>query len=214
MFAVDGGEQAVIFDRIRGVLPSTTGEGTHFLVPVLQLPNIMEVRTRPRSISSVTGTKGKLSFHGPILMDFTFLSKPHSVDQDFQKHLCLSVEPVVWCWILLHLGWEQTQFVSFVHFIAYPCLISTSIEVGTNEVLFFSFHPGNKVTDHIYQVWLWFCCQAEWQTQLPFYLVALNMWFAFQICRMLTWHCEFSPDPAQRSFQQFIRWESPEVSSI
>lgn len=57
MYNVDGGERAVIFDRFRGVIQETSGEGTHFLVPVLQIPNIMDIRTRPRSLSSVTGTK-------------------------------------------------------------------------------------------------------------------------------------------------------------
>lgn len=36
------------------------GEGTHFIIPVLQKPYIFDVRTRPRSITSVTGTKGAL----------------------------------------------------------------------------------------------------------------------------------------------------------
>jgi prohibitin 1 len=57
---VDGGEQAVLFDRLKGVLPETSGEGTHFLVPWLQKAVIFDIRTRPRSISSVTGTKGAL----------------------------------------------------------------------------------------------------------------------------------------------------------
>ena len=56
--AVDGGEQAVLFDRLKGVLPHTSSEGTHFLVPWLQKAVIFDIRTRPRSISSVTGTKG------------------------------------------------------------------------------------------------------------------------------------------------------------
>jgi hypothetical protein len=56
--AVDGGEQAVLFDRLKGVLPNTQSEGTHFLVPWLQKAVIFDIRTRPRSISSVTGTKG------------------------------------------------------------------------------------------------------------------------------------------------------------
>lgn len=57
--AVDGGERAVIFDRFRGILPEVTGEGTHFRMPWVQTPHIMDIRTRPRTISSVTGTKGK-----------------------------------------------------------------------------------------------------------------------------------------------------------
>lgn len=58
-FAVDGGERAVIFDRFRGILGETVSEGTHFRIPWVQTPHIMDIRTRPRSISSVTGTKGK-----------------------------------------------------------------------------------------------------------------------------------------------------------
>mmetsp|Transcript_140 Transcript_140/g.346 ORF Transcript_140/g.346 Transcript_140/m.346 type:complete len:277 (-) Transcript_140:186-1016(-) len=57
LYTVDGGERAVIFDRIQGVLQETKGEGMHFMVPWLQNPTIFDVRTRPRSISSVTGTK-------------------------------------------------------------------------------------------------------------------------------------------------------------
>ena len=64
---VDGGERAVMYDRIRGVLDKAVGEGTHFRVPWLQSPNVMDIRTRPRSIASVTGTKGKilLGLHEP-----------------------------------------------------------------------------------------------------------------------------------------------------
>lgn len=57
--AVDGGERAVIFDRFRGVLEDTVGEGTHFRIPWVQTPNIMDIRTRAKTISSVTGTKGE-----------------------------------------------------------------------------------------------------------------------------------------------------------
>jgi prohibitin 1 len=56
--SVDGGERAIVFDRFRGVLPEAVGEGTHFRVPWVQTPNIMDIRTRPRTINSVTGTKG------------------------------------------------------------------------------------------------------------------------------------------------------------
>ena len=37
MIVVDGGERAVIFDRFRGVLPKTVGEGTHFRIPLIQV---------------------------------------------------------------------------------------------------------------------------------------------------------------------------------
>jgi prohibitin 1 len=45
-----------MFDRFRGVLDDVYGEGTHLLVPWLQNPQVMDIRTRPRVISSVTGT--------------------------------------------------------------------------------------------------------------------------------------------------------------
>ena len=48
-----------MYDRIQGVLPVAVTEGTHFRVPWLQSPAVMDIRTRPRSISSVTGTKGR-----------------------------------------------------------------------------------------------------------------------------------------------------------
>mmetsp|Transcript_14846 Transcript_14846/g.37719 ORF Transcript_14846/g.37719 Transcript_14846/m.37719 type:complete len:283 (+) Transcript_14846:108-956(+) len=57
MYNVDGGERAVIFDRFRGVLPNVSGEGTHFLVPWVQRAHTMDIRVRPRSIPSATGTK-------------------------------------------------------------------------------------------------------------------------------------------------------------
>merc|ERR1712176_1091856 len=40
-----------------GIRPDVKGEGTHFVVPVIQKPIILDIRTRPREIPSVTGTK-------------------------------------------------------------------------------------------------------------------------------------------------------------
>lgn len=58
LYNVDGGERAVMFDSLRGgVRPDVIGEGTHFLVPVIQRPIIMDIRTKAREIPSVTGTK-------------------------------------------------------------------------------------------------------------------------------------------------------------
>lgn len=58
LYNVDGGERAVMFDQLRGgVRPEVSGEGTHFLIPVVQRPIIFDVRTKPREIPSVTGTK-------------------------------------------------------------------------------------------------------------------------------------------------------------
>ena len=58
LYNVDGGQRAVLFDTLRGgILPDVRGEGTHFLIPVVQRPIILDVRTKPREIPSVTGTK-------------------------------------------------------------------------------------------------------------------------------------------------------------
>lgn len=56
LFTVDGGQRAVLFDRFRGVIEDTVGEGTHFLIPWLQKPFIFDIRTRPHTFSSVSGT--------------------------------------------------------------------------------------------------------------------------------------------------------------
>jgi len=57
LFDVDGGECVVMFDRLRGVLPNTYGEGTHFKIPFVQYPEHFDIRSRPRQIATFTGTK-------------------------------------------------------------------------------------------------------------------------------------------------------------
>ncbi|KAL6715576.1 Prohibitin-1, subunit of the prohibitin complex (Phb1p-Phb2p) [Lecanora helva] len=57
MYDVKGGSRAVIFDRLSGVKDSVVNEGTHFLVPWLQKSIIYDVRTKPRNISTTTGSK-------------------------------------------------------------------------------------------------------------------------------------------------------------
>jgi prohibitin 1 len=54
---VPGGHRAVIFDRFSGVKKDVIGEGTHFLVPWLQKAITYDVRTKPRNISTTTGSK-------------------------------------------------------------------------------------------------------------------------------------------------------------
>jgi hypothetical protein len=55
-----------MYDRIKGVLEKPVGEGTHIRIPWFQTPHVMDIRTRPRSVSSVTGTKGELG--GPVCL--------------------------------------------------------------------------------------------------------------------------------------------------
>eukprot|EP00126_Sphaerothecum_destruens_P004560 Sdes_comp18255_c0_seq2m7881 len=57
LYNVEPGHRAIIFDRISGVKPDVVGEGTHFLIPWLHRPIIFDVRTKPRNISTVTGSK-------------------------------------------------------------------------------------------------------------------------------------------------------------
>jgi len=54
---VDGGHRAVIFDRFTGVKTDVVGEGTHFFVPWVQRPIIFDIRSRPRNVPSITGSK-------------------------------------------------------------------------------------------------------------------------------------------------------------
>jgi prohibitin 1 len=57
VYTVDGGQRAIIFDRIKGVKDVVVGEGMHIKVPILQKPWIYDVRTTPRNIRSETGSK-------------------------------------------------------------------------------------------------------------------------------------------------------------
>lgn len=57
LYTVDGGHRAVLYSRLGGVGEQVYGEGMHFKVPWLQRPIIFDVRTRPRQVNSLTGTK-------------------------------------------------------------------------------------------------------------------------------------------------------------
>ena len=50
----------MIFDRFAGVKDDIVGEGTHFLIPWVQKPIIYDIRSRPRTVPTVTGSKGSL----------------------------------------------------------------------------------------------------------------------------------------------------------
>jgi len=57
LFNVEGGHRAVIFDRFSGVLNQVVGEGTHFFIPWVQRPIIYDIRSRPRNVPVITGSK-------------------------------------------------------------------------------------------------------------------------------------------------------------
>lgn len=57
IYDVEGGKRAVIFDRLKGVQQQVVGEGTHFLIPWLQKAVVYDVRTKPKTIATTTGSK-------------------------------------------------------------------------------------------------------------------------------------------------------------
>ncbi|KAK8810722.1 hypothetical protein WA158_007297 [Blastocystis sp. Blastoise] len=57
LYNVDGGHRAVIYNRIGGMSNKVIGEGTHILLPWFQRPYIYDIRTQPRTMSSLTGTR-------------------------------------------------------------------------------------------------------------------------------------------------------------
>ena len=58
LYNVDAGHRGILFDQLRGgIMPDVKAEGTHFIIPFVQRPIIISVRSTPREIPSQTGTK-------------------------------------------------------------------------------------------------------------------------------------------------------------
>jgi prohibitin 2 len=57
LYTVDGGQRGVVFNRLQGVKDEIYGEGTHLLIPWFEWPIIFDVRTRPKELPSLTGTR-------------------------------------------------------------------------------------------------------------------------------------------------------------
>lgn len=57
LFNVDGGHRAIKYTRLYGVTESVYGEGTHLRIPWFEIPIVFDIRAKPRSIASLTGTK-------------------------------------------------------------------------------------------------------------------------------------------------------------
>jgi len=57
LYTVDGGHRGVVFNRLQGVKDQVYGEGTHLVVPWFEWPVIFDVRTRPKELPSLTGTR-------------------------------------------------------------------------------------------------------------------------------------------------------------
>mmetsp|Transcript_11328 Transcript_11328/g.17820 ORF Transcript_11328/g.17820 Transcript_11328/m.17820 type:complete len:301 (+) Transcript_11328:94-996(+) len=57
LYNVEGGHRAVVYSRFGGMSPLVRGEGTHFKMPWVQRPYIYNVRSTPRNIKSLTGSR-------------------------------------------------------------------------------------------------------------------------------------------------------------
>eukprot|EP00891_Asterochloris_glomerata_P004708 jgi/Astpho2/4708/Aster-00266 len=57
LFNVEGGHRAIVFNRLVGIKDEVYEEGTHFLIPWFERPIIYDVRTRPNTITSTSGSK-------------------------------------------------------------------------------------------------------------------------------------------------------------
>jgi prohibitin 2 len=57
LYTVEGGHRAVLFNRFTGVNKQVKGEGVNFAMPWLEWPTIYDIRTKPKKISSPTGTR-------------------------------------------------------------------------------------------------------------------------------------------------------------
>lgn len=57
IYTVEGGHRAIIFSRIGGVKSDIYAEGIHFRIPWFHYPIIYDIRSKPRKLSSPTGSK-------------------------------------------------------------------------------------------------------------------------------------------------------------
>lgn len=57
LYTVDPGHRSVLFDRFQGIRPTVYAPGMHFYVPWFQYPIIMDVRVRPRVLTTQTASK-------------------------------------------------------------------------------------------------------------------------------------------------------------
>lgn len=79
MLPVEGGHRAIIFSRLGGIQNDIYSEGLHFRIPWFQYPIIYDIRSRPRKISSPTGSKDLQM----INISLRVLSRPDSINLPF-----------------------------------------------------------------------------------------------------------------------------------
>lgn len=56
-YTVDGGHRAIKFSRIGGIQKDIYKEGLHFRIPWFEYPIIYDIRSKPRKLTSLTGSK-------------------------------------------------------------------------------------------------------------------------------------------------------------
>lgn len=57
LFNVEGGHRAIVFNRFQGIKDTVYSEGTHFLIPLIERAITYDVRARPSTISSTSGSR-------------------------------------------------------------------------------------------------------------------------------------------------------------
>lgn len=57
IYVVDGGHRAIKFSRFGGIKPTIYREGWHLRIPYIERPIIYEVRSRPKTLETTTGSK-------------------------------------------------------------------------------------------------------------------------------------------------------------
>ncbi|KAJ5497773.1 Prohibitin [Penicillium expansum] len=81
LFNVDGGHRAIKYSRLGGVQKEIYNEGTHFQIPWFETPIIYDVRAKPRSIPSLTGTKDLQMIYRTLGQDFDERVLPSIVNE-------------------------------------------------------------------------------------------------------------------------------------
>ncbi|CDJ45107.1 prohibitin, putative [Eimeria tenella] len=57
LYNVEAGHRAIVYNRLRGISSKIYFEGTHFCFPFLERPIIYDVRSRPRVLTSLSGSR-------------------------------------------------------------------------------------------------------------------------------------------------------------
>jgi prohibitin 1 len=83
VYDVEPGHRAVIFNRVSGIENKVRHEGMHLMIPIVQRPIIIDVRTQPRVINTETGTKDLQNVH----LSLRVLARPNipKLPQLYQK---------------------------------------------------------------------------------------------------------------------------------